>query len=52
MTYLRVFAIFLIFASPILATLYFYPTLDRFNKVTYHIPLRDPWVLGSHILRT
>jgi len=38
MTYFRVFVVFLIFASPILATLYFYPTLDRFNKVTYHIP--------------
>jgi hypothetical protein len=36
--YLRVFAIFLIFASPVLATLYFYPTLDHFNKVTYCVP--------------
>jgi hypothetical protein len=36
--YLRVFAIFLIFASPVLATLYFAPTLDHFNKATYHIP--------------
>ena len=36
--YLRVFAIFLIFASPVLVTLYFAPTLDHFNKATYHIP--------------
>jgi hypothetical protein len=36
--YLRAFAIFLIFASPVLATLYFYRTLDHFNKVTYHVP--------------
>jgi hypothetical protein len=36
--YLRVFAIFLFFASPVLATLYFGPTLDHFNKAMYHIP--------------
>jgi hypothetical protein len=36
--YLRAFAIFLIFASPVLATLYFFPTLDHFNKVKYHVP--------------
>ena len=35
--YLRVFAIFLIFASPVLATLYFAPMLDHFNKAIYHI---------------
>jgi hypothetical protein len=36
--YLRVFAIFLIFASPVvLVTLYFAP-LDHFNKAMYHIP--------------
>jgi hypothetical protein len=35
---LRVFAIFLIFASPVvLVTLYFAP-LDHFNKAMYHIP--------------
>ena len=36
--YLRVFAIFLIFASPVLASLYFNPTLVHFNKVTYCVP--------------
>lgn len=36
--YLRGFAILLIFASPVLATLYFAPTLDHFNKAMYHIP--------------
>ena len=35
--YLGVFAIFLIFASPVLVTLYF-DTLDHFNKAMYHIP--------------
>ena len=36
--YLRVFAIFLIFASPVvLVALYFAP-LDHFNKAMYHIP--------------
>jgi hypothetical protein len=35
--YLRVFAIFLIFALPVLVALYF-DTLDHFNKATYHIP--------------
>ena len=36
--YLRAVAILLIFASPVLATLYFAPTLDHFNKALYHIP--------------
>jgi hypothetical protein len=36
--YLRAVANFLIFASPALATLYFAPTLDHFNKAMYHIP--------------
>jgi hypothetical protein len=36
--YLRVFSIFLIFVSPVLATLYLAPTLDHFNKAMYHIP--------------
>jgi hypothetical protein len=36
--YLRVFAIFLIFASPVLVSLYFNPTLVHFNKVTYCVP--------------
>jgi len=36
--YLRAFAIFLLFASPVLATAYFFPTLDHFNKAMYHIP--------------
>jgi hypothetical protein len=36
--YPRVFAIFLIFASPALSTIYFYPTLDHFNKAMYHVP--------------
>ena len=36
--YLRAFAIFLIFASPVLAALYFAPTLVHFNKVTYCVP--------------
>ena len=36
--YLRAVAIFLIFASPVLATLYFAPTLYSFNKAMYHIP--------------
>jgi len=35
--YLRVFAIFLIFASPVLLALYFAP-LGHFNTVMYHIP--------------
>ena len=35
--YLRVFAIFLIFASPVLVALYF-DTLDHFNTAMYHIP--------------
>jgi hypothetical protein len=35
--YLSVFAIFLIFASPVLVALYF-DTLDHFNKAMYHIP--------------
>jgi hypothetical protein len=35
--YLRVVAIFLILASPILATLYFAPTLDHLNKAMYHL---------------
>ena len=36
--YLRVFAIFLIFASPVvLVALYFAP-LNHFNKAMYHIP--------------
>jgi len=35
---LRAFAIFLIFASPVLSTLYFSPMLDHFNKVRYHVP--------------
>ena len=36
--YLRAVAIFLIFASPVLATLYFHPMLVHFNKVTYCVP--------------
>jgi hypothetical protein len=35
--YLRVFAILLIFASPVLVALYF-AQLDHFNKAMYHIP--------------
>jgi hypothetical protein len=35
---LHAFAVFLIFASPVLATLHFYPTLDHFNKVTNYVP--------------
>jgi hypothetical protein len=35
---LLAFAISLIFASPVLATLYFAPTLDHFNKAMYLIP--------------
>jgi hypothetical protein len=35
--YLRAVAIFLIFASPVLATLYLAPMLDHFNKAIYHI---------------
>jgi hypothetical protein len=37
-SYLRAVAIFLLFASPVLATLYFAPALDHFNKAMYHIP--------------
>jgi hypothetical protein len=35
--YLRVVAIFVIFASPVLVALYF-AQLDHFNKAMYHIP--------------
>ena len=46
--YLRVFAIFLIFASPVLVTLYF-DTLDHFNKAMYHIPSFALLVLSAII---
>jgi hypothetical protein len=36
--YLRAFGIFLIFASQVLATLYFAPTLYHFNEAMYDIP--------------
>jgi hypothetical protein len=36
--YLRVFAIFLIFVSPVLVTVYFYAALEHFNDVTYAVP--------------
>ena len=36
--YLRAFAIFLIFASPVLAALHFHDTLCYFDKVVYHVP--------------
>ena len=36
--YLRGFAIFLIFASPVLAALHFHDALCHFDKVMYHVP--------------
>jgi len=36
--YLRAFAIFLIFASPVLAALHFHDALCYFDKVVYHVP--------------
>jgi len=36
--YLRGFAIFLIFASPVLAALHFHDALCYFDKVMYHVP--------------
>ena len=36
--YLRGFAIFLIFASPVLAALHFHDALCYFDKVVYHVP--------------
>ena len=39
--YLRAFAIFLIFASPVLAALHFHDTLCYFDKVVYHVPSLD-----------
>jgi hypothetical protein len=36
--YLRVFAIFLIFASPVVLVSLYFDTLDHFNKAMYHIP--------------
>jgi hypothetical protein len=36
--YLRVFAIFLIFASPVVLVALYVDTLDHFNKAMYHIP--------------
>jgi hypothetical protein len=47
--YLRVFAITLIFASPVLAALYFAPTLDHFSKAMYHIPSFALWALSAII---
>ncbi len=51
--YLRAVAIFLIFASPVLATLYFAPTLDHFNKSDVSRPvLCIACAFDNHILRT
>jgi len=36
--YLRGFAIFLIFASPVLAALHFHDALCYFDKVVYYVP--------------
>src|SRR5215471_414554 len=36
--YLRGFAIFLIFASPVLAALQFHDAICHFDKVMYHVP--------------
>jgi hypothetical protein len=36
--YLRVFAIFLTFASPVVLVALYFDPLDRFNKAMYHIP--------------
>ena len=36
--YLRVFAIFLMFALPVLLVALYVDALDRFNKAIYHIP--------------
>jgi hypothetical protein len=36
--YLRVFAIFLIFASPVVLVALYFDTLDHFNKAMHHIP--------------
>ena len=36
--YLRAFAIFLIFASPVVLVALYFDTLDHFNKAMYHIP--------------
>jgi len=36
--YLRGLAIFLIFASPVLAALHFHDALCHFDKVMYHVP--------------
>jgi len=36
--YFRVFAIFLMFALPVLLVALYVDTLDRFNRAMYHIP--------------
>jgi hypothetical protein len=36
--YLRVFATFLIFASPVVLVALYFDTLDHFNNAMYHIP--------------
>jgi hypothetical protein len=47
--YRRAVAIFLIFASPVLATLYFAPMLDHFNKAIYYILSSALFALSSII---
>ena len=46
---LRVFAMFLIFASPAVLVALYFDTLDHFNKAMYHIPSFALLVLSAII---